>query len=102
MSKPSFDHDHGQGERRLVLSDYFDAAIADAAYEQLSDGGVAGEIPSCIGVVAFAASQADCEEELRSVLEGWVLLGLQLGHHLPVLAGIDLNRPAEMHSVGVR
>ncbi|HUM67717.1 MAG TPA: type II toxin-antitoxin system HicB family antitoxin, partial [Chloroflexota bacterium] len=30
--------------------------------------------------------------ELRSVLEDWLLVGLKLGHPLPVLAGIDLNQ----------
>lgn len=85
-------------DRKLVLSDYLKAAMAEASYEELSDGSVAGEIPSCIGVVAFAVSRAECEEELRSVLEGWVLLGLRLGHQLPVLGGIDLNRPTEVLS----
>jgi hypothetical protein len=78
----------------LVLSDYLAAAMTGARYEEFSDGSIGGEIPSCAGVVAFAASQVECEKELRSVLEGWVLLGLQLGHELPVVRGIDLNRPA--------
>jgi hypothetical protein len=29
---------------------------------------------------------------LRSTLEDWLLLGLQLGHKLPVIDGINLNR----------
>jgi hypothetical protein len=29
---------------------------------------------------------------LRSALEDWVLVGLKLGHTLPVIAGIDLNQ----------
>ena len=28
---------------------------------------------------------------LKSVFEDWVLLGLRLGHELPVINGIDLN-----------
>jgi hypothetical protein len=43
-------------------------------------------------VVAFAETLRACEEELRSTLEDWILVGLQLGHALPVLADIDLNR----------
>jgi len=42
--------------------------------------------------VAFADNLRQCERELRSVLEDWILLGLRLGHRLPKLAGIDLNR----------
>jgi hypothetical protein len=32
-----------------------------------------------------------CRNELQKVLEGWILLGLQLGHQLPVLDDIDLS-----------
>jgi hypothetical protein len=34
----------------------------------------------------------ECREELQSTLEDWLLLGLQLGHRLPVIEGINLNR----------
>jgi predicted RNase H-like HicB family nuclease len=76
----------------FVLTDYVERALAEAAYERLEDGSYAGHIPSCQGVVAFGASLHDCENELHSTLEGWILLGLRLGHKLPVIAGIDLNR----------
>jgi hypothetical protein len=33
-----------------------------------------------------------CEDELRSTLEDWILIGLKLGHPLPVIEGIDLNK----------
>ena len=42
--------------------------------------------------VAFGQSLRECESELRSTLEDWILAGLKLGHKLPVLAGIDLNK----------
>jgi hypothetical protein len=32
-----------------------------------------------------------CREELRSTLEDWILLGLQLGHPLPVIDKINLK-----------
>ena len=96
VSQDPLKPDRPQPDQRLVLSDYLGAAMADAVYGKLSDGSVAGEIPSCIGVIAFAASRAECETKLRSVLEGWMLLGLQLGHRLPVLREIDPNRPQEV------
>jgi len=77
---------------RYVLSDYLNAAMSDAAFDKLEDGTFAGRIPSCHGVAAFGISLKECEEELRSTLEDWVLLGLRLKHPLPVLSGIDLNR----------
>jgi len=70
---------------RYVLSDYVAEALAQAAFEKLEDGSYAGRIPSCTGVVAFGPSLRDCENELRSTLEDWILLGLQLKHPLPII-----------------
>ena len=77
---------------RYILSDYVAEALAGASFEKLEDGSYAGRIPSCAGVIAFGPSLRDCENELRSTLEDWILLGLQLKHPLPVIQGIDLNK----------
>ncbi len=77
---------------RYILSDYVEKAMAGAVYDKLDDGTFAGRIPSCKGVVAFGSSLRKCEIELRSTLEDWILVGLKLGHRLPVVGGIDLNR----------
>jgi predicted RNase H-like HicB family nuclease len=79
---------------QYILSDYIEQALGQAEYEKLDDGSYGGSVPECRGVIAFAGSLRDCERELRSVLEEWLLLGLKLGHPLPVLGGIDLNRDA--------
>jgi predicted RNase H-like HicB family nuclease len=80
---------------RFVLTDYVDVALDGATYDKLDDGTFVGRVPECPGAVAFAASLRACEAELRSVLEDWILVGLKLGHPLPVLGGIDLNeRPS--------
>jgi predicted RNase H-like HicB family nuclease len=84
---------------RYVLSDYVDEALAQAAFERLEDGSYAGRIPPCPGVVAFGTSLRECENELRSTLEDWILVGLQLKHTLPVIGGIDLNREPTRESV---
>jgi predicted RNase H-like HicB family nuclease len=76
----------------FILSDYVGEAMAQATYDKLEDGSFSGRIPLCPGVVAFGRSLRECETELRAVLEGWILLGLKLGHSLPVIAGIDLNQ----------
>ena len=61
-------------------------------YDKLEDGSFAGEIPKLKGVIAFGKSLRECENELRSTLEDWILVGLRLGHKLPVVTGIDLNK----------
>ncbi|MEK7381531.1 MAG: type II toxin-antitoxin system HicB family antitoxin [Gemmatimonadota bacterium] len=76
---------------RYILSDYMAQAMAQAVYDKLEDGTFAGRIPSCKGVVAFGATLRECEDDLRSTLEDWILIGIKLGHPLPVIGGIDLN-----------
>ena len=77
---------------QFVLTDYQNHAMARAVYDKLEDGSFSGRIPSCEGVVAFGATLRECEDELRSTLEDWILVGLKLGHPLPVVGGIDLNK----------
>jgi len=77
---------------RFILTDYVNQALAQAAYDKLEDGTFAGRIPACTGVVAFGTTLAESEENLRSTLEDWILVGLKLGHALPVIGGIDLNK----------
>ena len=85
---------------RFVLTGYVEQAMAQAAYDKLEDGSFAGRIPPCKGVVAFGSTLRECEDELRSTLEDWILVGLKLGHPLPMIAGIDLNREPRYEPVG--
>ncbi len=80
---------------RYVLSDYIDRAMAQAEYDKLEDNSFAGRIAACKGVLAFGSTLKECEDELRSTLEDWILVGLKLGHPLPVVGGIDLNKEPE-------
>jgi len=73
------------------LTDYLERALAQAEYDKLDDGTFSGRIPVCIGVVAFGNTLTECETQLRSTFEDWVLVGLKLGHELPVIANLNLN-----------
>ena len=77
---------------KFVLTGYIEEALAQAEYDKLEDGTFSGRIPGCKGVIAFGETLRECENELRSTLEDWVLLGLKLGHSLPVIGAYDLNR----------
>ena len=74
-----------------ILSDYVASAMSSATFDKLDDGTFAGKIPPCQGVVAFGATLVECQRLLQSTLEDWLLLGLRLGHAMPVLAGLCLN-----------
>ena len=75
-----------------MLLDYISAALKTAVYEKLEDGSFCGTIRRCPGVIAFAASLYECQEELRSVLEDWLIVKLRHGDKLPVLGRVNLNR----------
>ena len=75
-----------------MLTEYIQHALRHANYELMEDGRFFGRIPECQGFWAEATTLEDCREELQSMLEDWLLLGFQLGHPLPVIDGIDLNR----------
>lgn len=77
---------------RFVLTEYVDPALSQAVYDKLEDDSFVGRIPACKGVIAFGTNLRECEDELRSTLEDWFLVGLKFGHSLPVIGRIDLNK----------
>jgi predicted RNase H-like HicB family nuclease len=81
-----------------VLTEYIQAAMRRATYEILDDRSFYGEIPGFQAVLANAETLEGCREQLREVLEGWIVLGLRLGHSLPDVDGISLAMELEAAS----
>ena len=74
-----------------MLLEYIQAALRQAKYEILpDDGSYYGEVPRCQGVYAQAPTLEACREELREVLEEWVLFRVHQHLSLPVIDGIEL------------
>lgn len=75
-----------------MLTAYINATMRKAHYEVLPDGeGYFGKIEDIQGVWANADTLEACREELREVLEEWILVGLKMEHSIPAINGIDLN-----------
>jgi len=74
-----------------MLTEYIEAAMRKAMYDKLEDGTYCGKIPECPGTIAFGETLYECQIELRSVLEGWLLVKIRHGDHLPhhVIARAD-------------
>ena len=70
----------------LMVTEYLNQLLANAVYDKLDDGTYSGRIPQCTGVIAFGTTLRECEDELHSTLEDWILLGFKLGQPLPVEA----------------
>jgi predicted RNase H-like HicB family nuclease len=75
-----------------MITEYIEAAMQRAHYELLENGRFFGSIAPCKGLWAEGKTLESCREELRSTLEEWLLLGLRLGHKLPTIDGLNLNR----------
>ena len=83
----------------FILTDYIEQAMLHAVYDKLEDNSYVGRIPVCKGVIAFGITLHECENELRSTLEDWILIGLKLGHPLPIIDNINLNKEPDRESV---
>jgi predicted RNase H-like HicB family nuclease len=77
-----------------MLLEYIHAAMAKAEYEILPDDGTYyGRIPAFKGVWANADTLEKCQEELQSVLEDWILVGIRFGDRLPRAGRVQLRMP---------
>ena len=74
-----------------MLNDYMDKAMQHAQYERIEDGTYLGRIPGVKGVGANASTMQECRNELKEVLEGWILLNIADHTPLPVVDGMKLE-----------
>ena len=75
-----------------MLTEYVDKAMSKAVYDKLADSTYCGKIPECPGTIAFGKTLYACQNELRSVLEGWLLVKIKHGDYLPIIDEVDLNK----------
>ena len=83
----------GQQTDELIPESYLTAALARRRLERLEDGSWAATIPAFDGVRSDGDTREEADRELRSVLEGWLLLKPDDGDgDIPEIDGINLNR----------
>lgn len=68
-----------------MFSKLIEQKLKGARYKILKDGSYFGEIPGIKGVWANAKNLEDCREELREVLEEWLLLQVKYSDVVPGL-----------------
>jgi predicted RNase H-like HicB family nuclease len=74
-----------------MLLEYVQAALRHAKYEILpDDGSYYGAIPECAGVYSNADTLEECREQIREVLEEWVLFRVHRNLSIPAIDGIEL------------
>jgi predicted RNase H-like HicB family nuclease len=62
-----------------VLTEYVERAMSRALYDKLEDGTYCGKIAECPSTIAFGETLYGCQSELRSVLEGWLMVKIRHG-----------------------
>lgn len=66
-----------------MLSEFILRKLKNARYKLLKDGSYFGEIPGLRGVWANANNLEGCRQELREVLEDWILLKVRDRERVP-------------------
>ena len=65
-----------------MLSEYIEKKLKTARYKLLKDRSYFGVIPGLKGVWANAQNLEDCRQELKEVLEDWLLLKVKFGEKI--------------------
>ncbi|MCH8206393.1 MAG: type II toxin-antitoxin system HicB family antitoxin [Chloroflexi bacterium] len=73
------------------LSSYLEAALKLAEYERDDDGVVIATVPSAPGFFAQGDTHEEARANLEDVIEGNVLLALQLGWEVPPVPGVNIK-----------
>ncbi len=66
-----------------MISQYLEKQLKKAKYKILDDGVYFGEIAVLKGVWASSETLEGCRNELREVLEDWMLLKIRDGERVP-------------------
>jgi len=75
----------------FTLSRYVENALKLAKYEVDENGVIIAIVPEASGFFAQGDSFEEARENLKDVIEGNVLLALQLGLDVPVLEGVSIE-----------
>jgi len=70
---------------------YVEAALRQAEYERDENGVIIAQVPGASGFFAQGETFEDARLNLRDVIEGNVLLALQLGFPIPPVPGVEIE-----------
>ena len=73
------------------LSRYIEASLERAEYSEDENGMVVAAVPGATGFYAQGDTFEESLANLRDVIEGNLILALQLGWEVPAIPGIDIQ-----------
>jgi predicted RNase H-like HicB family nuclease len=74
-----------------MLTEYIEAAMRKAKWDIFGDNSFYAEIPDLPGVYANTPHLESCVQELRAVLEEWIVLSITHRISFPVIDGVELR-----------
>ena len=84
-----------------MITEYIEAALARATYEIIQDEEpYYGEIPGLQGVWASGKTLEACRQDLREVIEGWIIVRLRKGLSVPPINGHRIEELEELKISG--
>jgi predicted RNase H-like HicB family nuclease len=79
-----------------MLVEYIEESLKRAHYELIDDEEpYYGEIKELKGVWASGKTLEECRDNLRDVIEGWILLSIKKGLPIPKLGNIEIKEIKE-------
>lgn len=80
-----------------MLRDYIRAALERAHYELIEDAEpFYGEVPGLKGVWAAGETLEGCRDNLKSTVEGWLLVRLSRNLSIPKIGGVTVVLPKQI------
>ncbi len=73
------------------LARYVSAALEAAEYERDESDAVIGKVPNVSGFFSQGETYEEARSNLREVIEGNILVALQLGWDVPSIPGVDIE-----------
>ena len=71
-----------------LIIEYIEAALSQAKYEIIDDEEpYYGEVPGLQGVWATGKTLEECRENLREVIDGWIVVRLRKNLPIPAIDG---------------
>jgi len=84
-----------------MITEYIEAALARATYEIIQDKEpYYGEIPGLRGVWASGKTLEECRQNLKEVIEGWIIVRLRKGLSVPPINGHRIEELEELKISG--
>lgn len=79
-----------------MISEYIEQALKVAHYEMIEDNEpFYGEVKELPGVYATGKTLEDCRNNLKEVIEGWIIVSIKKGLPIPKIGNCEIREVAE-------